>query len=71
MLFNIDKCVVIHAGNNNKQYNYKMGDKEIRKSTKERDLGIIVASSGKVSEKCNTAAKKTNIALGMIKRNIK
>lgn len=70
MLFNIDKCVVIHAGNNNKQYNYKMGDKEIRKSTKERDLGIIVESSGKVTEQCITAAKKANIALGMIKRNI-
>lgn len=70
MLFNIDKCVVIHAGKNNKQYNYKMGDKEIRKSTKERDLGIIVESSGKVTEQCVVAAKKANIALGMIKRNI-
>ena len=29
MMFNIDKCVVIHAGKNNKQYNYKMGDKEL------------------------------------------
>ena len=70
MLFNIDKCVVIHAGNNNKRYNYTMGDSEIRKSTKERDLGIMVESSGKVTEQCVMAAKKANVALGLIKRNI-
>jgi ribonucleases P/MRP protein subunit RPP40 len=71
MLFNTDKCKVIHMGRNNKEVVYKMGSHEIGKSVQEKDLGIIIDKSGKSSEQCIMAAKKANSILGMIKRNIK
>jgi hypothetical protein len=71
MLFNTDKCVVLHMGKNNKENEYKMGINKLNKSTQEKDLGIIIDKSGKSSEQCIMAVKKANCMLGMIKRNIK
>ena len=42
MQFNIDKCVVMNMGRGNEQNEYMLGNKKLRKSNKERDLGIIV-----------------------------
>lgn len=70
MSFNTDKCTVIHMGKNNNEAEYKMGDKILKKSTVERDLGVLIDCSGKASEQCALAAKKANAVLGMIKRNI-
>ena len=70
MLFNVDKCTVIHMGKNNAEYNYKLGENIIKTSTKERDLGVIIDKTGKASEQCIMAVKKANAVLGMIKRNI-
>jgi ribonuclease P/MRP protein subunit RPP40 len=71
MLFNTDKCTVMHMGRNNKEVVYKMGTNEIKVSTQEKDLGVIVDKSGKPYEQCIVAVKKANGILGMIKRNIK
>src|SRR6266496_3704942 len=70
MLFNVDKCTVIHMGYHNKEYDYKLGNNVIRSSTTERDLGVVIDRTGKSTEQCILAAKKANIVLGMIKRNI-
>ena len=70
MLFNTDKCVVIHMGKNNQEAEYKLGSTSITKSKKERDLGVIIANTGKAAEQCTAAVKKANAILGMIKRNI-
>ena len=70
MSFNTDKCTVIHMGKNNMEAEYKMGDSVLKKSKKERDLGVIIDSSGKCSEQCILAVRKANSILGMIKRNI-
>ena len=71
MLFNIEKCVVIHMGNKNSSFDYKLGGFKIKSTDVERDLGILIHKNGKVSEQCVMAAKKANQILGMIKRNIK
>ena len=71
MQFNADKCSVIHLGHKNRQYNYKLGNHELKKSVKERDLGVIVESSMKWSEQCNAAVKSANSTLGIIRRHIK
>ena len=71
MQFNVDKCSIIHLGHKNRQYNYKLGDGELKKSVKERDLGIIVDSSMKFSEQCSAAVKSANSTLGIIRRHIK
>ena len=71
MSFNTDKCSVILLGSENLQHQYNSCGSVLRESTKERDLGIIVDSSMKFSEQCNTAIKNANSTLGLIRRTIK
>ena len=70
MLFNVDKCTVVHMGKNNKKHEYKLGNSVLLKSVKERDLGVIINYNGKSSEQCISAVNKASQVLGMIKRNI-
>ena len=70
MEFNKDKCVVMHIGKANNQFQYMLGDNLLKKSTQERDLGIIIDSSMKFSEQCNAAIKGANSMLGLISRTI-
>jgi hypothetical protein len=71
MLFNVEKCIVMHMGNKNKHFNYEMGGINLKSIEKERDLGVIIHVNGKVSEQCAIASSKANQVLGMIRRNIK
>ena len=70
MLFNVDKCTILHMGNKNLEYKYKLGENLIISSVTEKNLGVVINKSGKSSEQCILAAKKVNVILGMIKRNI-
>ena len=70
MQFNVDKCAVIHMGHKNKQNEYILGNHKLKKSTVERDLGIIVDNSAKFSGQCNAVIKNANSILGMIRRSI-
>ena len=71
MLFNVQKCVVMHIGTNNKLYSYNMNNATLKIVDVERDLGVIINKNGKYLEQCLMAAKKGNCVLGMMKRNIK
>ena len=71
MQFNVEKCSVIHLGHKNKQYNYKLGDSELKKSVMEKDLGVVVDSGMKFSSQCSAAVKNANATLGIIRRHIK
>lgn len=71
MLFNEEKCVVMHIGKKNVQNEYEMNGVKLKETENERDLGVIISKNGKTSEQCLAAAKKGNSVLGMIKRNIK
>ena len=71
MLFDVEKCVVIHIGTNNKLYSYNMNNATLKTVDVKRDLGVIINKNGKYSEQCLMAAKKSNCVLDMIKRNIK
>ncbi len=69
MLFNFGKC--LHAGPGNTGVNYEMGGTILSKTVKEKDLGVTMNASMKVSEQCRIAASiKGNQILGMIRRNI-
>ena len=57
MLFNFGKCKCLHTGPGNT-------------GMKEKDLGVTMNASMKVSEQCRIAASKGNQILGMIRRNI-
>jgi len=70
MMFNTEKCSVMHMGKTNKKFQYEMGGTILRETEEERDLGVIVNNSNKPSRQCAEAAKKANKVLGMIKRTI-
>ena len=70
MLFNTEKCTVMHMGSDNKKREYLLGEKLLKKSKQESDLGVVMDSSGKPSLQCIKAVKNANVILGMIKRNI-
>jgi hypothetical protein len=69
MKFNKDKCGVMHTGYQNPHHTYKMGDTDLNETVEEKDFGIMINKTLKVSSQCASAAKKANRALGMIKRN--
>ena len=58
MLFNLDKCAVMHFGFNNIGESMELGGKLLVSHTSERDLGVIVQSNLKVDMQCNKAASK-------------
>jgi len=69
MLFNIEKCMVMHIGNNNVQAEYVMNDVKLECVSDEKDLAVIVSNDLKSGKQCNEAVKKANRILGIIKRN--
>jgi len=68
MLFNVDKCKVMHFGGNNTRALYLMNDTVLPTCTVERDLGVIIQDNLKVSDQCMDAANTANRILGMINR---
>jgi hypothetical protein len=45
MLFNVDKCKVMHIGFNNKREKYEMDGKNLDEVDEEKDLGVIMQST--------------------------
>src|SRR6218665_2458910 len=70
MLFNLEKCSVMHMGKGNKELSYVMGGKVLKVSEEERDLGVIMHRRAKPSRQCTEASKKANSTVGMIRRTI-
>ena len=69
MLFNVDKCNVMHFGYNNTEAKYKMDNMELESVDEERDLGVIIQNNLKFDKQCMKAANAANQVLGMIKRS--
>ena len=70
MLFNAEKCKVMHFGAGNKLFSYDLGGGCLAVSEGERDLGVNVSIDLKVSKQCMKAAATANCVLGMISRTI-
>ena len=68
MLFNVDKCKIMHIGYNNGKTKYEMNGKYLDEVIEERDLGVIVQNDFKCSSQCIKAVNTANRVLGMIKR---
>jgi len=66
MLFNVDKCKVMHFGRNNRQLNYTLDSKMLQKVHEEKDLGIVVLDDLKASLQCTQVYNKANRMLGII-----
>src|SRR6218665_583297 len=70
MLFNLEKCSVMHMGKRNQELSNEMGGKVLKVSEEERYLGVIMHRSAKPSRQGAEASKKANSTLGMIRRTI-
>jgi hypothetical protein len=70
MLFNMDKCHVIHAGRHNHHYGYLWGGGHLEPTDAEKDVGVMISSNLKPSLQCARAAKKANMVLGQLVRGI-
>jgi len=75
LLFNAEKCKVMHIGHHLKT-DYYMKDtvgstKKLQETERERDLGIVVASDLKPAEQCKVAASRAMQVIGMIGRHFK
>jgi len=68
VLFNTDKCKVMHFGYKNTAAGYSLGDVNIQSGKEEKDLGIIINQTLKSSQQCIAAANSVNRTLGMINR---
>jgi ribonuclease P/MRP protein subunit RPP40 len=68
MLFNIQKCKVLHFGYGNPEANYEMGTHTLDVVEEERDLGVLIDTKLTFSTQCLKAVNSANATLGMIKR---
>ena len=57
MVFNADKCKVLHFGHNNGQVHYVMDGNILESVEEERDLGVIIQNNLKVDRQCVKAAR--------------
>jgi len=58
MLFNIDKCKVMHLGYNNCQADYYMDTVQLQKVDEERDLEMLVSNDLKWKNQCIAKVKQ-------------
>ena len=68
LTFNIEKCKVLHYGNNNPCLKYVMSNTELSDSDLEKDLGVHFDPSLKFSSHVGKITTKANQRLAIIKR---
>ena len=69
MVFNADRCKVLHFRHNNGQDHYVMDCDILESVDEERDLGVIIQSNLKVDKQCAKAAQIANSVWDMIRRS--
>ena len=60
MIFNTDKCKVVHFGYTNTTAGYSLGDVNIQSGKEEKDLGIIINQSLKSTVRSSSKLCKQN-----------
>ena len=70
MPLNVEKCKVVHYGNNNPNIEHLLFGKKLTSSTEEKDLGVLFNKDMSVTNQCLKASKSANKVLGIISRNI-
>ena len=71
MLFNVEKCKVMHIGNpKDPKVNYFMQGCQLDECLEEKDLGVLISTDLKVGSQCKQAFLKANRMLGVLKRTV-
>lgn len=68
MKFNKTKCIVLHVGKGNPQYQYRLEDYLIERSPAHKNIGIMLCVKLSVSGQCVVLALRLNLILGCISR---
>ena len=70
MLFNTEKCHIIHLGRTNPNYPYFINGSGLVVVEEEKDLGVLIHKSCTPSPQVAKAAKKANSILGHLMRAV-
>ena len=70
MLFNSEKCHILHLGHRNARFEYTMGGRVLEAVESEKDVGVIIHQSLKPSMQCARAAGRANAILGQLSRAV-
>ena len=68
MIFNRDKCCVMHYGYHNKRYIYHISGRLLTPCATHKDLGVIISDTLKPAEQISKCVTKANTMVGLIKR---
>ena len=68
MLFNYDKCHILHLGAKNPRCNYTLNGNDLTSVEVEKDLGVHITDTCSPSQHVNYVASKANQTLGQLLR---
>ena len=71
LTFNVDKCKVMHYGQNNNNHEYTMDGKVLKSADEECDLGVTFQKDLKFSKHIAVKINKANSILSLLNRSFK